>query len=154
MSIPKLKFPRNYIIEIVPASYQNHARRILIDGIPMNSLTAPNSPDDARIQAGTSVSGVVSPMVQLGAPMGGFTIGGSSTPLPIAGSSNTPAGATTPNPPAGAGTPNLSPGSSTPIPPIGGTASPLPVEGASIPVVLDQPAEIDENNVVGKENGF
>lgn len=144
MSIPKLKFPRNYIIEIVPASYQNHARRILIDGIDTSSLTAPNSPDNSRNQAGAS--GVVSPMVQLDPAMGNLSIGGSSTPLPVAVPStpNFQAGATTPNTQASSSSANPSPGTSTP----------LPIEGATVPVVVDEPAEIDENNVVGKEHGF
>jgi len=31
--IPKLKFPRDEIIEIIPAAYQNDAKRIHIPGL-------------------------------------------------------------------------------------------------------------------------
>lgn len=143
MAIPKLKFPRNYIIEIVPASYQNHARRVLIDGIDTSSLTAPNSPDDTRMQAGAT-SGVVSPMVQLD-PMGALSIGGSSTPLPSAG-------ATTPVPSAASST--LLPSAVATMRLPSAAITPIPSAGANTPVVIEEPAEIDESNVVGKESDF
>ncbi|KAI0911176.1 6-phosphofructo-2-kinase-domain-containing protein [Ustulina deusta] len=47
MDIPKLTFPRNEIIEIIPAAYQNEARRIHIPGLDPN--TVPGSPEDIRI---------------------------------------------------------------------------------------------------------
>ncbi|KAH6684157.1 6-phosphofructo-2-kinase/fructose-2, 6-biphosphatase-like protein 2 [Halenospora varia] len=58
MSIPTLKFPRNEIIEIIPASYQNEAKRIVIPDIEPNII--PGSPEDIRIPV--APSGFVSPM--------------------------------------------------------------------------------------------
>ncbi|KXJ92976.1 bifunctional 6-phosphofructo-2-kinase/fructose-2,6-bisphosphate 2-phosphatase [Microdochium bolleyi] len=49
MDIPKLKFPRNEIIEIIPAAYQNEAKRIHIPGVDPN--TVPGSPEDIRMRA-------------------------------------------------------------------------------------------------------
>ena len=45
--IPGLSFPRNEIIEIIPASYQNEATRISIPGLPQESIAA--SPEDIQI---------------------------------------------------------------------------------------------------------
>lgn len=42
MDIPNLKFPRDEIIEIIPAAYQNEAKRIRIPGLDPKLL--PNSP--------------------------------------------------------------------------------------------------------------
>lgn len=110
MSIPKLKFPRNKIIEIIPASYQNLAKTIIIPGI--EPPTAPSSPADIRLRPENILgSGTVSPAVQLDPAIGSLKIEGSSTPIPGAGS-NTP------------------------------------------PVVVQGPVEVDESNVVGKENDF
>ncbi|KAI1423017.1 6-phosphofructo-2-kinase-domain-containing protein [Xylaria sp. FL1777] len=47
MDIPKLTFPRDEIIEIIPAAYQNEARRIHIPGLDPH--TVPGSPEDIRI---------------------------------------------------------------------------------------------------------
>ncbi|KAI1342648.1 bifunctional 6-phosphofructo-2-kinase/fructose-2,6-bisphosphate 2-phosphatase [Xylariaceae sp. FL0016] len=47
MDIPNLKFPRNEIIEIIPAAYQNEAKRINIPGL--DPKTVPGSPEDIRI---------------------------------------------------------------------------------------------------------
>ncbi|KAI1498518.1 6-phosphofructo-2-kinase-domain-containing protein [Biscogniauxia marginata] len=47
MDIPKLKFPRNEIIEIIPAAYQNEAKRIHIPDL--DPRTIPGSPEDIRI---------------------------------------------------------------------------------------------------------
>jgi len=47
MEIPKLKFPRDKIIEIIPAAYQNDAKRIQIEGL--DPRTIPGSPEDIRI---------------------------------------------------------------------------------------------------------
>jgi len=49
MEIPKLKFPRNEIIEIIPAAYQNEAKRIHIPGV--DPTTVPGSPEDIRMRA-------------------------------------------------------------------------------------------------------
>ncbi|TVY47177.1 putative 6-phosphofructo-2-kinase/fructose-2,6-bisphosphatase [Lachnellula occidentalis] len=57
MNIPHLHFPRNEIIEIIPASYQNEAKRITIPGVASNII--PASPEDIRIPVPSS--GVVSP---------------------------------------------------------------------------------------------
>lgn len=47
MDIPNLKFPRDQIIEIVPAAYQNEAKRIHIPGLEPNMV--PETPDDIRV---------------------------------------------------------------------------------------------------------
>lgn len=47
MDIPFLKFPRDEIIEIIPAAYQNEARRIHIPGL--DPATIPSSPEDIKI---------------------------------------------------------------------------------------------------------
>ncbi|KJZ74195.1 hypothetical protein HIM_06426 [Hirsutella minnesotensis 3608] len=44
MEIPLLRFPRDEIIEIIPAAYQNEAKRIHIPGLDPSLL--PGSPDD------------------------------------------------------------------------------------------------------------
>lgn len=64
MSIPTLKFPRNEIIEIIPASYQNEAKRIFIPGVAPEIV--PGSPEDIRIPV--PPSGTLSPMSGLGTP--------------------------------------------------------------------------------------
>lgn len=43
MAIPSLNFPHDEIIEIVPAAYQNEAKRVHIPGL--ESTTNPSSPD-------------------------------------------------------------------------------------------------------------
>jgi 6-phosphofructo-2-kinase / fructose-2,6-biphosphatase 4 len=60
--IPKLSFPRNEIIEIIPASYDNKAVRIPIPDLP--SDTIPGSPEDIRIPVPPSVpqSGTITPI--------------------------------------------------------------------------------------------
>lgn len=45
--IPALSFPRNEIIEIIPASYNNEATRIMIPGI--DDIMIPASPEDIKI---------------------------------------------------------------------------------------------------------
>ena len=82
MEIPTLKFPRNEIIEvggnillrpeyssliiqqIIPASYQNEAKRIYIPGLAPEMI--PGSPEDIRIPV--PPSGFVSPLSGLGTP--------------------------------------------------------------------------------------
>lgn len=56
--IPSLSFPRNEIIEIIPASYNNESTRILIPGLPPAII--PASPEDIRIPA--PPSGYITPM--------------------------------------------------------------------------------------------
>ena len=65
--IPSLSFPRNEIIEIIPASYNNEAKRIIIPDCPEDII--PGSPEDIRIPV--PPSGVVSPMPGLGSPATG-----------------------------------------------------------------------------------
>ncbi len=79
--IPKLSFPRNEIIEIIPASYNNDAKRILIPGLPQELI--PASPEDLKIPV--PPSGVVSPMVGLGTPAngGGTPRNGDLTPQDV-----------------------------------------------------------------------
>ncbi|TAQ83834.1 hypothetical protein B7494_g7842 [Chlorociboria aeruginascens] len=64
MDIPTLKFPRNEIIEIIPASYQNEAKRIRIEGLALEII--PPSPEDIRIPV--PPSGVASPFSGIGTP--------------------------------------------------------------------------------------
>ncbi|KAG9235495.1 6-phosphofructo-2-kinase/fructose-2, 6-biphosphatase-like protein 2 [Amylocarpus encephaloides] len=64
MSIPTLKFPRNEIIEIIPASYQNEAKRTIIPGVAEKII--PGSPEDIRIPVPSS--GFVSPLSGMGTP--------------------------------------------------------------------------------------
>ncbi|KAF2670280.1 6-phosphofructo-2-kinase/fructose-2,6-bisphosphatase-like protein [Microthyrium microscopicum] len=52
--IPKLDFPRNEIIEIIPSSYSNLAKRIKIRSLPEHIV--PNSPDIIPLSAVPSIS--------------------------------------------------------------------------------------------------
>ncbi|KAL9121723.1 MAG: hypothetical protein Q9187_001717 [Circinaria calcarea] len=65
--IPALSFPRNEIIEIIPASYNNEASRITIPNLPQDMI--PPSPEDLQIPV--PPSGVVTPMNGLGTPQTG-----------------------------------------------------------------------------------
>ena len=58
VDIPNLQFPRNEIIEIIPASYNNEATRIKIPGLPERLV--PASPEDIRIPV--PPSGSITPM--------------------------------------------------------------------------------------------
>ncbi|KAK1482522.1 6-phosphofructo-2-kinase [Colletotrichum cuscutae] len=60
MDIPILKFPRDEIIEIIPAAYQNEAKRVHIPGV--DPKITPGSPEDISIPVpgGGSGSGVAS----------------------------------------------------------------------------------------------
>ena len=64
--IPGLSFPRNEIIEIVPASYNNKAKRIKIPDLPPEMI--PGSPEDIRIPV--PASGAMTP-VSIGDPRSG-----------------------------------------------------------------------------------
>ncbi|KAK0720647.1 6-phosphofructo-2-kinase-domain-containing protein [Lasiosphaeris hirsuta] len=70
--IPKLKFPRDEIIEIIPAAYQNEAKRIHIPGLDPNMI--PGSPEDIRIPVQSPVSGPLSPLVGPSSPEPGEII--------------------------------------------------------------------------------
>ncbi|KAH0543350.1 hypothetical protein FGG08_002306 [Glutinoglossum americanum] len=63
--IPQLKFPRDEIVEIIPASYNNQAKRIKIPGVPEEII--PDSPEDIRIPVPSS--GWVSPMTGISTPL-------------------------------------------------------------------------------------
>merc|ERR1712000_535462 len=65
--IPKLNFPRNEVIEIIPSSYNNVAKRIHIPGVPDYAI--PGSPEDISIPV--PPTGTVSPMTAVGSPTGG-----------------------------------------------------------------------------------
>lgn len=52
MDIPRLIFPRNEIIEIIPAAYQNEAARIAIPGL--DPAIVPSSPQDIKIPVPSS----------------------------------------------------------------------------------------------------
>lgn len=70
MDIPKLTFPRDEIIEIIPAAYQNEAKRVHIPGLDVNMV--PGSPDDIRIMSPTiPTSGEVTPIAGLSTPAEG-----------------------------------------------------------------------------------
>lgn len=76
MQIPNLKFPRDEIIEIIPAAYQNEAKRIHIPGLDPRTLIG--SPDDIRVPAQSMPgSGTESP-----APLPG---GGLGSPADLSG---------------------------------------------------------------------
>lgn len=66
--IPALEFPRDEIIEIIPASYNNSAKRIHIDGLPAKLI--PGSPEDIKIPVPPSAlpSGAITPMSGIGSP--------------------------------------------------------------------------------------
>ncbi|KAK1655487.1 6-phosphofructo-2-kinase [Colletotrichum phormii] len=73
MDIPILKFPRDEIIEIIPAAYQNEAKRVHIPGV--DPKITPGSPEDIIIPVpggGGSASGVasgnLSPMPGISSP--------------------------------------------------------------------------------------
>lgn len=66
MDIPKLKFPRDEIIEIIPAAYQNEAKRIHIPGLDPKYI--PSSPEDIRIPVQGPPSGALSPITGLSSP--------------------------------------------------------------------------------------
>lgn len=64
--IPKLQFPRDEIIEIIPASYSNEARRVHIPGLPARLV--PASPEDLKMPF--PPSGAITPFSGLGTPAG------------------------------------------------------------------------------------
>ncbi|KAL1860564.1 hypothetical protein VTK73DRAFT_7280 [Phialemonium thermophilum] len=67
MDIPTLKFPRDEIIEIIPAAYQNEAKRIHIPGL--NPKIIPSSPEDIQIPVSSvTTSGTTTPMAGLPSP--------------------------------------------------------------------------------------
>jgi 6-phosphofructo-2-kinase/fructose-2,6-biphosphatase 4 len=67
MDIPKLKFPRDQIIEIIPAAYQNEAKLIHVAGLDPKCV--PGSPEDIRIPVPSGPpSGTLSPIPGLSSP--------------------------------------------------------------------------------------
>jgi 6-phosphofructo-2-kinase/fructose-2,6-biphosphatase 4 len=66
MDIPKLKFPRDKIIEIIPAAYQNKAKRI--DIIGLDPRTIPGSPEDIRIPVANDSSANLPPIPGMSSP--------------------------------------------------------------------------------------
>ncbi|EAQ86478.1 6-phosphofructo-2-kinase, putative [Chaetomium globosum CBS 148.51] len=64
--IPKLKFPRDEIIEIIPAAYQNEAKRIHIPGL--DPRTIPGSPEDIRIPVPADLSAQLPPIPGMDEP--------------------------------------------------------------------------------------
>jgi 6-phosphofructo-2-kinase/fructose-2,6-biphosphatase 4 len=83
MDIPNLKFPRDEIIEIIPAAYQNEAKRIRIPGLDPKLL--PGSPDGISLPASRPMSrpgsGQMSPVPGgLGSPIPGG-LGSPAEPL-------------------------------------------------------------------------
>lgn len=79
MEIPNLKFPRDEIIEIIPAAYQNEAKRIHIPGL--DAKLPPGSPDMVQ-----------TPLQVIGIPGGAAgSVPGSGQMSPIAGGMSSPA---------------------------------------------------------------
>jgi 6-phosphofructo-2-kinase/fructose-2,6-biphosphatase 4 len=79
MEIPNLKFPRDEIIEIIPAAYQNEAKRIHIPGLDAKLL--PGSPDVVQTPLqGSNIS----------AAAAAGSIPGSGQMSPIAGGMSSP----------------------------------------------------------------
>ncbi|KAL2786053.1 6-phosphofructo-2-kinase-domain-containing protein [Aspergillus keveii] len=77
--IPFLEFPRDEIIEIIPESYQNEARRIHIPDLPEEII--PGSPEDIKIPVPSS--GLSSPSVQgIGTPRDGISTPQAGTRTP------------------------------------------------------------------------
>ncbi|PKY06882.1 6PF2K-domain-containing protein [Aspergillus campestris IBT 28561] len=74
--IPFLEFPRDEIIEIIPESYQNEARRIHIPDLPKEII--PGSPEDIKIPvppsgvSTPSIGGIGSPKDGLSTPQSGL----------------------------------------------------------------------------------
>ena len=66
MEIPKLKFPRDKIIEIIPAAYQNDAKRIQIEGL--DPRTIPGSPEDIRILVASEPAANLPPIPGMSTP--------------------------------------------------------------------------------------
>ncbi|KAL4899257.1 hypothetical protein BDW74DRAFT_171630 [Aspergillus multicolor] len=76
--IPFLEFPRDEIIEIIPESYQNEARRIQIPDLPREII--PGSPEDIKIPV--PPSGLNTPSLQeIGSPNDGVLTPQGATPL-------------------------------------------------------------------------
>ncbi|KAI6782450.1 putative 6-phosphofructo-2-kinase/fructose-2 [Emericellopsis cladophorae] len=95
MDIPILKFPRDEIIEIIPAAYQNEAKRIHIPGL--ESSIVPGSPDDIKIPVTVQS---IPPSGQASGEASGVTSGITSGQLsPIAGGLGSPAEPATERPP-------------------------------------------------------
>lgn len=67
MEIPKLKFPRDEIIEIIPAAYQNEAKRIHIPGL--DPQFTPGSPEDIRIPVPSIYSSNLPPIDGISSPV-------------------------------------------------------------------------------------
>ena len=86
VDIPTLDFPRNEIIEIVPASYSNKATRITIPGLPPETI--PGSPEDIRIPV--PPSGAMTPIFLPDSSKGPAT--------PIPGGSTSPCKSGSPQP--------------------------------------------------------
>lgn len=81
MEIPNLKFPRDEIIEIIPAAYQNEAKRIHIPGL--DAKLPPGSPD--IVQTPLQVIGIP------GEAAGSVPGSGQMSPIaPIAGGMSSP----------------------------------------------------------------
>jgi 6-phosphofructo-2-kinase / fructose-2,6-biphosphatase 4 len=78
--IPSLQFPRDEIIEIIPASYNNSAKRIHIPDLPQKLI--PGSPEGLKMPV--PPSGTTSPFSGIGTPAGTQTPeagGGGAVPI-------------------------------------------------------------------------
>jgi 6-phosphofructo-2-kinase/fructose-2,6-biphosphatase 4 len=77
--IPSLKFPRDEIIEIIPAAYQNEAKRIHIPGL--DPKIVPSSPDGTKITIpGSGVPSGIASGITSGIASG--VASGDMSPLP------------------------------------------------------------------------
>ncbi|ODA84028.1 hypothetical protein RJ55_02546 [Drechmeria coniospora] len=86
MQIPLLKFPRDEIIEIIPAAYQNEAKRIHIPGLDAGNL--PSSPEDNMNPAPLGIATTSGPASRVGShldsgQMSPITGGMSSPTVPV-----------------------------------------------------------------------
>ena len=95
MDIPLLKFPRNEIIEITPAAYQNEAKRIHIPGL--DPETPSGSPDDLKLSS-IPPSGVASGVTS-GVTSGVASGVASGQMSPVPGGLSSPAEPATDRPP-------------------------------------------------------
>jgi 6-phosphofructo-2-kinase/fructose-2,6-biphosphatase 4 len=76
MEIPTLTFPRDEIIEIIPAAYQNEAKRIHIPGLEARqSKTVPGSPNSGLKSPPRAPAGSVPPSVPASGTASGVASG-------------------------------------------------------------------------------
>lgn len=91
MEIPSLTFPRDEIIEIIPAAYQNEAKRIHIPGLEARQAkTVPGSPNSGLKSPPGAPAGSVPPSGPTSGTQSGVT-SGQLSPVPGIEGTATPA---------------------------------------------------------------